>query len=246
MNGEEAGLAGVASEPPVPSRFGCWEEDFPRFSVMLVSRDEPVDPESQLAAVRNSTTDWDLGSRAERTAEDSEGNFALLEGAKESTVGKLVVDVGGDILGGDRSRREIPLCIFWIRQGDEGEIPTKLQGFTDFNRIKITLQGEAPNLDGEGRTRKWNAEAIHVGPSTGDVVKSLSSGEEFLDDVGARSDWKGVKRNLCWHRSSPHNSGTPSLRRSGDRVEATAYVLGLHIFRWHASHVAFELLSRFR
>ena len=93
---------------------------------MLVCGNEPLNPKSQLAAVRNSFTDWDLWTCAEGTAIDSEGDVALLEGPKESPVGMFSIDVRSDILRSNRSEGEVLSCVFWIRWGDEGKIPAKL------------------------------------------------------------------------------------------------------------------------
>ena len=49
-----------------------------------------------------------------------------------------------------------------------------------------------PCLEREGRTRERNAKAIHVGCSTGDVLKGLNDVEELLDDIRAGSKGKGV------------------------------------------------------
>lgn len=152
MYGKVDGLARIHLEPTVPAGvirlphgelltrkflsvlldeshngLGGGKKDLPGLSAMFMGRDKLVNPGPDLAAIRNSPTNWNLRGR------------------------------------GERSGCQVALGVFWIRGGNKRKIPTKLQHGEDLISIKISLKGQSPSLEREGRTRQRDSEAVHIG-----------------------------------------------------------------------------------
>ena len=145
---------------------GGREEQLPILTAVEMRGDEGVDPVPALTAVGDGAADRDLVDGSKRGPEDWEWEFFLGEWADQGAVLQLRCHVGVDIMRGDVGRPEITSCILGCGRRHEGEIPAVGEGGDDLLGVEVATQGEAPRLDGEGRSGERDPERIHVGRRT--------------------------------------------------------------------------------
>ena len=118
---------------------GGGEEQFPVLAAVEMGGNEGINPRPALAAVGDGAADGDFMHSAERGPEDGPRELGVGEGADQGAVLELGGDVGVDVLGGEVGRAEVPLGVFWMWRGEEGEIPAVSEHGDQLPGIEVAL-----------------------------------------------------------------------------------------------------------
>ena len=173
------GEGGAVPLDHVDNVVGSGKGEVPQDAAVPVGGDPRVDSGGSLAAVDDGSADGGPGllDSADGTAEDSEREVLFEEGAEESTVLKLLADVGVHILGCHAGGGQIGGGVAWIRGGHERDVPAEGEVLEQLRAVEVVLESMGPSLKVEGLVWEGDPEAVHVGRSSGQTL----SGEDPPD-----------------------------------------------------------------
>ena len=132
--------------------FRSWQRKLPSNSAVAVSRYPGVDSGEALTAVNDSPAKVRAGllDGTNGAAEHGEREAGFVEWAEESTELQLLLDVGGDITGGQSSRGKVGFGVARLGRRHEGDVPAKSEVLEEGFCIKVGPECRSPGGNVEG------------------------------------------------------------------------------------------------